>query len=222
MDAINIRTLQHFQYCPHRWGLLEIGDAWAENYFVVKANLLHKRVHEPNRQMLSKEKKTFTSVDVWNDLPEYNLYGVLDCLEATKTEDGVCVDHSGCRYALTIVEYKPTKPKYAPFHPPDAIQVFAQKLCVDYVFGTDCDAVLYYADVKQRVTLPFATEFAAYDEQLRAQLVEMREYLQQGQIPPIKKGQRCSGCSMQDLCMPKIKKQPSLREQIEKELEESL
>lgn len=34
MIEISIRSLQHFLYCPHRWGLLEIGKVWAENYFV--------------------------------------------------------------------------------------------------------------------------------------------------------------------------------------------
>ena len=46
---IAIRSIQHFMYCPHRWGLLEIDQAWAENVFVTKANLLHERVHDPNR-----------------------------------------------------------------------------------------------------------------------------------------------------------------------------
>ncbi|MEG0894264.1 MAG: CRISPR-associated endonuclease Cas1 [Oscillospiraceae bacterium] len=38
---VKIRDIQHFLYCPHRWGLLNIDCAWAENYYVVKANLLH-------------------------------------------------------------------------------------------------------------------------------------------------------------------------------------
>ena len=38
-DQIALRDLQHFLYCPHRWGLMHIDCAWAENYYVVKANL---------------------------------------------------------------------------------------------------------------------------------------------------------------------------------------
>ena len=34
----------------------------------------------------------------------------------------------------------------------------------------------------------------------------MRLNLRNGTIPAIVKGQKCSGCSMKDLCMPKIKK----------------
>lgn len=45
-ESISIRSIQHWLYCRHRWGLLEINCAWAENYYVTKANLLHRRVHE--------------------------------------------------------------------------------------------------------------------------------------------------------------------------------
>lgn len=54
---ITIRSIQHFMYCPHRWGLLEIDKAWAENFFVTRANLLHERVHDPDRAYTTKNKK---------------------------------------------------------------------------------------------------------------------------------------------------------------------
>lgn len=34
----------------------------------------------------------------------------------------------------------------------------------------------------------------------------MRDCLKRGEIPPIRKNQKCSGCSMKDLCMPSMKK----------------
>ena len=53
---ITIRSIQHYLYCSHRWGLLEIDKAWAENAFVTKANLMHDRVHDPDRSYVSKGK----------------------------------------------------------------------------------------------------------------------------------------------------------------------
>ena len=47
---ITIRSIQHYLYCPHRWGLIEINDCWAENIFVTKANFLHERVHDPDKK----------------------------------------------------------------------------------------------------------------------------------------------------------------------------
>ena len=64
---ITIRSIQHFLYCPHRWGLLEIDRAWVENYFVTKANLMHERVHDPNRYYVGRGDRVFTSVHVYND-----------------------------------------------------------------------------------------------------------------------------------------------------------
>lgn len=213
---IAIRSIQHYLYCPHRWGLLEIDRAWAENAFVTRANLMHNRVHDPERNYVSRGKKVYTSVPVYNDLEKYNLYGVTDCLEMTEDKNGVSIDGSKEKYKICIVEYKPTKPKGKEYHEEDLMQVFAQKICVDYVFGGDCEAVLYYSDVKKRVKLPVKENFEVYDRQLIKILKEMRINLEQGMIPPIQKGQKCNGCSMKDLCMPSLKKTKDFMSEIQK------
>ena len=213
-EEITIRSIQHYIYCPHRWGLLEIDRAWSENFFVTKANLMHERVHNPESAYMAKGKKVFTSVPVYNDLEEYNLYGITDCLELKESKNGVSVKGSKEKYQLCIVEYKPTKPKEEPFREDDLMQVFVQKICVDYVFGGDCDGIIYYADVKKRVPLPLKQNFSEYDVKLHRLLAEMRKYLKNGKIPPIRKGQKCNGCSMKDLCMPSKKSQKDVRSEI--------
>lgn len=199
---ISIRSIQHFLYCPHRWGLIEIDRAWEENFFVTKANQVHNRVHDSKQRYTSKNRKIYTSVPVYNDLAEYNLYGVTDCIE--KIGDDYC-----------IVEYKPTKPKERTYNLEDLMQVFAQKICVDYVFSCDCTAEIYYADVKRRFPLPLNENYLEYDKLLKETLNKMREYLIKGEIPEIQKNQKCNGCSMKDLCMPQLKKMPKVRNQIE-------
>lgn len=199
---ISIRSIQHFLYCPHRWGLIEIDRAWEENFFVTKANQVHNRVHDSKQRYTSKNRKIYTSVPVYNDLAEYNLYGVTDCIE--KIGDDYC-----------IVEYKPTKPKERTYNLDDLMQVFAQKICVDYVFSCDCTAEIYYADVKRRFPLPLRENYLEYDKLLKETLNKMREYLIKGEIPEIQKNQKCNGCSMKDLCMPQLKKMPKVRNQIE-------
>lgn len=186
MDSISIRSIQHFMYCPHRWGLIEIDKAWAENYFVVKANLLHTRAHSGEKYTV-KGKKVLTDITVWDD--ELDIFGKLDCIE-----------YSGDKY--TIVEYKPTKPKNADFNPDDAMQIFAQKICADKRFNSNVHAQVYYADVKKRVTLPFEENYSEYYASLCGILESMRGYLEKGVVPHIRKGQNCNGCSIKDLCMP--------------------
>lgn len=213
---ITIRSIQHYLYCPHRWGLLEIDKVWAENIFVTKANFMHDRVHDPDKSYTMRGKKVFTSVPVYNDSDQYNLYGITDCLEFTKDKCGVAINGSEEKYHICIVEYKPTRPKNADYREDDLMQVFAQKICVDYVFGCDCDGVIYYADVKKRIDLPLKENSREYDIRLKNVLVEMRRNLAIGHIPEIRKGQKCSGCSMKDLCMPSTKPIKDLRGEIEK------
>lgn len=208
-DDIAIRSIQHYLYCPHRWGLLEIDCAWAENVFVTKANLLHDRVHNPKASYSSSGKKCYTSVSVYNDKSEYNLYGVTDCIEVTGDE----------KCNLCIVEYKPTKPKSKDYNFDDLMQVFAQKICVDYVFNCDCDGVLYYADVKKRIRLPLKENFSEYDDILKRTLAEMRNLISKGKIPEIVKNRNCSGCSMKDICMPTLIAPVSVKGSIKKVLE---
>jgi len=208
-DDIAIRSLQHYLYCPHRWGLLEIDCAWAENVFVTKANLLHNRVHNPQAAYSYSGKKCYTSVSVFNDKSEYNLYGITDCIEVTE----------GKNPKLCLVEYKPTRPKNKEYNFDDLMQVFAQKICVDYVFNCDCDGVLYYADVKKRVKLPLRENFAEYDDILKNTLAEMRSLIRQGKIPEISKNINCSGCSMKDICMPSLKPPAGVRRYIKEILE---
>lgn len=211
---ITIRSIQHFMYCPHRWGLMEIDCAWAENMFVTKANLMHERVHDPDRMYIAKGKKVYTSVPVYHDKEPYNLYGVTDCIELIPDTEGVSIEGVKGKYKLCIVEYKPSQAKGNLYREEDLMQVFAQKICVDYVFQCDCDAVLYYADTKKRVILPLKENFSDYDTKLQCLLLQMREYLQSGYVPPIQKGQNCSGCSMKDLCMPQKGKRYSFVESV--------
>jgi CRISPR-associated exonuclease Cas4 len=219
-EQIALRDIQHFLYCPHRWGLMKIDCAWAENYYVAKANLLHDRVHDPKMNYTLRGRKVLTSQPVYCDLPEYDIAGVVDCIEASPSaEGGVKLDVSGRLYSLCIVEYKPTLPAGKDYNPDDAMQVFAQKVCVDFIFGCDCDAVLYYADAKKRVPLPFRAERNHWDEQLRATLAQMRACLNENRIPPIPEGQKCTGCSMRDLCMPTLKHRFTVRANIERALE---
>lgn len=201
MCTINIRSIQHFMYCPRRWGLLEINNDWAENVQVIKANLMHENVHSKDHDYSSKTKKVFSSISVYND--DLDIYGVLDCVEFVKDNKGFFINELNDKYIVKIIEYKPTKPENNDYWESDAIQVFAQKLCIDYVFNCDSEAYIYYSDVRKRIELPFSNEYNKYMMQITEYLYMMRDYLSRNEIPSILKGQKCSGCSLSDICMPK-------------------
>lgn len=216
--SVSIRNIQHYLYCPHRWGLINIECSWAENYFVTKGNIIHERVHNPDNSYVSKNKKVITSVAVYNDV--LGIYGITDCIELSKFRSGVKIQNLPECYKLTIVEYKPHKPDDRLFNNDDALQVFAQKMCVDSIFHCDSEGVLYYSDEKKRIKLPFHEKYEAYLRELKKVLEEIRDYTVRGEIPPIRRNQKCSGCSFQDLCIPKIvghKKRDSFLKMLEQE-----
>lgn len=185
---------------------MEINKDWNENAFVIKADIMHEHVHDGSHNFSDSRKIVRSAVSIYNDLPEYDLYGIADCIEFIRSGSGVNVTGLDGKYSVRIVEYKPKAPKGEPFHETDAIQVFAQKLCADYVWKCDSEAFLYYSDTRKRVRLPFDTDFEKYDVKLKALLNEMHTILERHEIPPRKKGQKCSGCSISDLCFPKDKK----------------
>lgn len=201
--TVNIRSIQHFMYCPRRFGLLEINNDWSENAFVVKANIMHENVHSGDHSFSNQKKLVVSAVTVYNDEPQYNLYGVTDCIEFERNKKAAFIPQLGDCFNVKIVEYKPKPPKIGDYHESDAIQVFAQKLCVDYIYKCSCECYIYYSDTRKRVKLPFDEKFEEYDIQLKEYLTGMRKILESEIIPPKRKGQKCSGCSLSDVCFPK-------------------
>lgn len=204
-------------YCQRRWGLIEINGDWQENVPVVKSELMHERVHNKEHEFSTKDKKVMSSVPVYND--ELDIYGVLDCLEFEKNDAGTYIPSLNGKYTVKIVEYKPTKPKNEPFLETDAIQTFAQKLCVDSIFGCDSSSYIYYADIRKRIKIPFESCFEKYHKMIMQYLAEMRGYRARHEIPKVKKNQKCNGCSFADICMPKCGKS-NVKSQILSLLEE--
>lgn len=204
--TINIRCIQHYMYCQRRFALLELNDDWAENAFVVKANLQHEHVHDGSHRYSDSKKIVRSDIAVYNDLPEYDIFGITDCIEFVRSGNGVPIAEYSGNYNVSIIEYKPKAPKGTEFNETDAIQVFAQKICADSIWKCDSEAYIYYSDTRKRIRLPFETEYEKYDLMLKKLLSEMRQVLSEKKIPPRKKGQKCSGCSMSDICFPKEKK----------------
>lgn len=208
-------------YCPHRWGLCEIEQLWSDNLFVANADLMHEKVHDPSYSRSGRGVKTFCGVSVYHDGSEYGLHGIVDCIEARPDAQGLSLVGEEGQYQLCIVEYKPTKPKNKNWNDEDLMQVFAQKLCVDYIFGGDCTAEIYYADVRKRVALPVREEYERLDQKLKETLVKMRLLLEQGKVPPISDGQYCTGCSMKDVCLPTKKGRMPFRRRIQSLIEDN-
>lgn len=182
---------------------------------MVNGNIIHERVHSGEHSFSSNLVRAESAVQLYHD--ELDIFGVADCIEFRPNSHAEFSEKAGGRYDVTIVEYKPTRPKSDEFSETDAIQVFAQKLCADHIYGASCGGVLYYSDVRRRVKLPFDENYETYYALLKKLLAEMRAVLDSGVIPDRTPNQICNGCSLESVCMPKCK-QYSVRKEIKKQI----
>lgn len=197
---IPIRAIQHYAYCPHRWGLNYLEGMWAENAFTVNGNLLHERVHA--EKILSKSSSTmsFGGVSIYS--ATFGIYGKADLIELAVDSRGTAIENLPGRYLVRLIEYKPTAPKAGEINAADRLQVYAQYCCVRELFGPCVRTYMYFADTRRRVALTFDEKDHAY---LLRILKEIDTVQKSGSIPPIIPQKGCSGCSMLDICMPRVK-----------------
>lgn len=202
MQAVNIRSLQHFLYCPHRWGLIELEQAWADNFFIARADVAHERVHSGEHAFSNKNIITYSDVTVFHD--ELGLIGKVDCIEFYKSSNGIQIPGKKGYFKVCVVEYKPSAFKNASYRIEDALQVYAQKVCVDNIFGCDCEGYIYYSDIRRRVHIPFETDIDNFKKLLSETLTQIKQFKEKESVPPPKRSKKCNGCSFKSFCMPNI------------------
>ena len=203
-EDITIRQFQHYAYCPHRWGMIEIDRAWQENEFVTRANIDHERVDSGTKYNKRNGSKVQTDVVIYND--DLGIYGVADCIEFMKDSSGKDIFGTGILYKPCVVEYKPNKSK-GTGRDADLIQLFAQKLCAEFTFGTVCNTYMYYIHQNDREFIDFSGNYDEYYDKICMIIHEIREYMKIGTIPDAVLSDLCNGCSMKDMCMPRVVKE---------------
>lgn len=194
-----IRALQHYLYCPHRWAMLYLEENWKENLFTVRAEIAHERVHSDKIIKKAGGKIVFSSVVVYSERKQ--IYGKTDSLELIPDENGVQVEGYPDKYKIVLVEYKPTEPKGGP-REAEKLQLYAQTVCARELFSSEVKSYFYYADTKRRVEVTFDE---TDENKLNSVLSEMERWESSFQIPLPEFGEKCSGCSLWDSCMPKNK-----------------
>lgn len=193
-----------------------INNDWAENVSVIKANLLHEKVHDKDNKTYYKDKKVLHDVSVYND--DLNIHGNLDCIEFLKNKNGVYIENFDDKFTINIIEYKPTSPKNGEVVFADKMQLFLQKLCVDYIWTCDSDTYMYYFDTRKRKKISFESNYAEYLELIKSSLETMNYFLDNSILPLKEEHQKCSGCSFKDICFYKTKK-VNIRESIISQME---
>jgi CRISPR-associated exonuclease Cas4 len=187
-DFLPVSALQHYLYCPRQCALIHVECLWAENRQTAEGRLLHERADQPvveHRHGV----RTVTAMPLSN--AELGIAGVADVVEFLGGADGECP---------YPVEYKRGRPKT---HRADEVQLCAQALCLEAMFGRRVEkGALFYG-------MPLRRQVVEFDGELRKLTLEIihatRQMIAAGHTPPAKfKAERCNACSLLDLCQPRL------------------
>lgn len=182
---IPLSALQHYSYCPRQCALIHQEQTFTENVFTLRGQRVHERVDEPDTRC---EK----GVRIEQSLPLYcdrlGLSGKADIVEFLP--DGT----------PRPVEYK-HGPRRQKEH--DDIQVTAQALCLEEMFGKPVpEGVIYHHTSRRRRVVPITLELRTEVEKLT---LEIRTCLASNRLPPpVKDAALCRGCSLIESCQPEM------------------
>ena len=188
-DVIPISALQHYLYCPRQFGLIHVEGIWTENVQTAQGRVLHKRADLPGASSRNGV-RTITAMPLRHE--KLRLAGIADVVEMRAGEDGKDVPYP--------VEYKRGRPKP---HRADEVQLCAQALCLEEMFGVSLqEGALFYGVTRHRMKVPLDRELR---ELTISAVREVTSILSAGITPrAVYEPKRCDACSLIDDCHPRL------------------
>ena len=183
-EDIALSALQHWLYCPRQYALIHLERLWAENRYTAEGRVLHDRV-DGGQAESRPGLRILRAVELRSD--RFGLHGIADVVEL----------RGGVPYP---VEYKRGRPKA---HRADEVQLCAQALCLEEMFGCEIgEGALFYGQTRRRKVVPFDRDLRALTEQV---VKEVRACRDAGHLPPAEYvAQRCDACSLVEHCRPRV------------------
>lgn len=202
-DLIPLSALQHYLYCARQCALIHVERLWAENRFTAEGAVLHERVNAAGAETRG-SLRTLRGLDIVSHT--LGVSGKADVVEVRGAGEGA-------RYCP--VEYKRGKPKT---HRADEVQLCAQAVCLEEIFGVSVpEGALYYGERRRRTIVAFDSDLRALTQRIAS---ETRALLKAGVTPlPAYQARKCGACSLIDQCQPKaVEKAPAIARWIENRL----
>lgn len=212
-DFLLLSGIQHFVFCRRQWALIHIEQQWKENLLTIEGQILHEKTHDSEIKekrgnlIISRGMSIFSST--------LGLTGACDTVELHKVVDGVNIFGRDGTYKIIPIEYKRGKPKE---DDADELQLCTQAMCLEEMLLCEIpEAFLFYGETKRRLKV-------ILDDDLRNRVKlaakEMHELYEKRYTPKVKTSKKCKSCSLDEICMPKLCKNPSVSYYIEKNLSE--
>ncbi len=198
---VPVSALQHQLFCPRQCALIHVERVWAEDGRTAEGRILHERVDHgrPDRRG---DVRTVRGLHIRS--LALGLVGKADAVEFRAGAPPF------------PVEYKRGKPKS---HRADEVQLCAQGLCLEEMFGCPVPSgALFYGETRRRVDVPF-------DEPLRRltadTAADVRAMIAAGHTPSPVAKPGCRHCSLHDHCRPdRLERPPAVDRWLARQLQD--
>ncbi len=199
-DLLPISGLQHLMFCERQWGLIHIEQQWEENRLTAEGRVLHERAHDAG---VENRPGIRTARGLRLRCLRLGLAGQADVVEFHRSEAGIALPGLEGTWRPFPVEYKRGRPKQGAC---DKVQLCAQALCLEEMFGCEIHSgALYYGERRRRTEALFDQELRGLTEGLARR---MQELYSAGQTPSAVYGPQCNNCSLVGRCMPRLLAKP--------------
>jgi CRISP-associated protein Cas1 len=189
-DLVPARMVNEYVYCPRLFFLEWVQSRFADNDDTVEGRYQHRRVdRECGAVADPREEAPFRARSVSVSSASLGLVARMDLLES-----------DGSR--VTPVDYKRGRPPVNAHRAwdPERVQLCVQGLILREA-GYRCDGgILYFAETRERVDVPFDDDLVRRTLQAVIGLREVAE--QDTPPPPLVDSPKCPRCSLVGLCLP--------------------
>lgn len=212
-DFLSLSGIQHFAFCRRQWALIHIEQQWQENLRTVEGKILHEKAHDN----LLKEKRGNVIISrgmaVFSNALGIN--GVCDVVELHKDKEGVSIFGREGLFKMFPVEYKRGKPKEDDI---DILQLTAQAICLEEMLNCKISTgYMFYGETNHRMKVEITADLKNRVAEI---CKEMHQIYERRYTPKVKLSKKCKACSLAEICMPKLCKNLSVSDYIERSLRE--
>jgi CRISPR-associated exonuclease Cas4 len=206
-NFILISALQHYVYCPRQCGLIHVDDAWQENVYTVRGNILHEKVDTDTYETRG-TLKTVRGLRIHS--LRLGIVGRCDVVEFRQSQpkaDAPLAQKTG--EEVMPVEFKAGEPKE---NISDKVQLCAQVFCLEEMLNTKITrGAFFYGKIRRRNVVKIDNKLRLQTESI---IASVREIVTKKIVPSAEYAPKCKNCSLQSICQPKAMNKRKLQSYI--------
>jgi CRISPR-associated exonuclease Cas4 len=231
-ETIPISALNHFLYCPRRAFLIHVEGVFIDNEHTVLGDLAHEHVDFPGYEQRAGW-RLLRALLLFSD--KLGLSGKADLVEVRYAPFESQISNPKSEMPLRVIAARPVEYKKGPKRSfdNDKVQLCAQALCLEEMFGVTVDAgAIFYAQSQRRSDVPFddalRTRTLSSISDLRSLISDsaspaisnfryqiscssspavvsnLRSHISDPRIPAAELKPQCEGCSLHEVCLPEL------------------